>query len=139
MCRRWSHILGKMFIEPLHHLKQVGACASFVAENESPQSRFKETAMKETRRDVSRNAELSSLQDDNPNAAGLGFLFFNSTMKSCAGLKRNGATEPVFGRSLRQCSAKYGRSERRRAARPPSFSNISSQLIVKRIDAIRDR
>src|SRR5215831_19639881 len=81
MCRRWSHILGKMFIEPLHHLKQVGACASFVAENESPQSRFKETAMKETRRDVSRNAELSSLQDDNPNAAGLGFLFFNSTMK----------------------------------------------------------
>ncbi len=37
--------------------------------------------MKETRRDVSRNAELSSLQDNNPNAAGLGFLFFNPTMK----------------------------------------------------------
>ena len=37
--------------------------------------------MKETRRDVSRNAELSSLQDDNPNAADLGFLFFNPTMK----------------------------------------------------------
>jgi hypothetical protein len=37
--------------------------------------------MKETRRDVSRNAELSSLQDDNPNPAGLGFLFFNPTMK----------------------------------------------------------
>jgi hypothetical protein len=52
-----------------------------VAENESPQSRFKETAMKETRRDVSRNAELSRLQDDNPNAADLRFLFFNPTMK----------------------------------------------------------
>ena len=37
--------------------------------------------MKETRRDVSRDAELSSLQDDNPNAADLGFLFFNPTMK----------------------------------------------------------
>ena len=37
--------------------------------------------MKETRRDVSRNAELSSLQDDNPNAAGLSFLFFDPTMK----------------------------------------------------------
>ena len=42
---------------------------------------FKETAMKEPRRDVSRNAELSSLEDDNPNAAGLGFLFLNPTMK----------------------------------------------------------
>ena len=29
--------------------------------------------MKETRRDVSRNAELSSLQDDDPNATGLSF------------------------------------------------------------------
>jgi hypothetical protein len=37
--------------------------------------------MKETRRDVSRNAELSSLQDDDPNATGLSFLFFNPTMK----------------------------------------------------------
>ena len=37
--------------------------------------------MKETRRDVSRDAELSSLQDNNPNAAGLGFLFFNPTMQ----------------------------------------------------------
>jgi hypothetical protein len=52
-----------------------------VAENESSQSRFKETAMKETRRDVSRYAELSSLQDDNPNAAGLGFLLFNLTLQ----------------------------------------------------------
>ena len=37
--------------------------------------------MKEARRDVSRDAELSSLQDNNPNAACLGFLLFNSTMK----------------------------------------------------------
>jgi hypothetical protein len=111
-----------------------------VAKNESPQSRFKETAMKETRRDVSRNAELSSLQDDNPNAAGLGFLLFNPSINAnCAGLKRNGAKEPVFGRSLRQCSAKYRKSERKRAARSPSFSNISSQLIVRRKHAMADR
>jgi hypothetical protein len=65
--------------------------------------------MKETRRDVSRYAELSSLQDDNPNAASLGLLFFNPTMKLKL-CRIDGAKEPAFGRSLRQCSAKYGRS-----------------------------
>jgi hypothetical protein len=52
-----------------------------VAEDESSQSWFKETAVKETRRDVRRNAELSRLQDDNPNAASLDFLFFNSAVQ----------------------------------------------------------
>ena len=37
--------------------------------------------MKETRRDVSRDAELSSFEDDDPNSTGFGFLFFNPTVK----------------------------------------------------------
>src|SRR4029077_10743192 len=52
---------------------------------------------------------------------------------SWAGLKMNGASEPVLGLNLRQFSVKYGKSVRRRVARSLSLLNRSSQEVIATI------
>ena len=78
--------------------------------------------MKKPGAEIRRDAELPSFEDDNPDFAGPCFLFFDLAVKfKLRRVKDKGSKEPVLGLSLRQCSAKYGRSVLRRVARSPSF------------------